>query len=282
VVKQKEELESSIHYASRIQMALLPSEAILSENLKDYFILFKPRDIVSGDFNWMIKKGGRLYIFAAYCTGHGVPGAFMSLLGMSFLDEIIDKDMAPRADIILSDLQLHVTESLKQVGGDDEAKDGMDMALLVIDFTTQRIEYSGAYNPCFRVRKLKEKEIKDYLEDSNEMPDGSMSTNKYLLVTIFTNKMPVGISSRMNKEFVFYDWTLEKGISYYLFSDGYIDQFGGSDDRKFMKKNFKQLILDIQDHPINKQKELLDNNLMEWMGHSPQIDDILILGLRID
>jgi serine phosphatase RsbU (regulator of sigma subunit) len=282
VVKQKEELESSIHYASRIQMALLPSEAILSENIRNYFVLFKPRDIVSGDFYWMTKKGDRLYIVAGDCTGHGVPGAFMSLLGMSFLDEIIDKDLSPRADVILRELRLHVTESLKQVGGDDEAKDGMDIALLVIDFSAQRIEFSGAYNPCFRVRKLTEDELKNYHDDSVEMPDGSMSNGKYLLETIFASKMPIGISSRMNEDFVFHEWALEKGISYYLFSDGYLDQFGGPKGRKFMKKNFKRLILDIQDYPMNKQKELLDNNLKEWMGHSPQIDDILVMGIRTD
>jgi serine phosphatase RsbU (regulator of sigma subunit) len=282
VVKQKEELESSIHYASRIQMALLPSEAILSQNLKNYFILFKPRDIVSGDFYWMTKKGNRLYIVAGDCTGHGVPGAFMSLLGMSFLDEIIDKEASPRADHILSELRLHVTESLKQSGGDDEAKDGMDMALLVIDFNVSRIEFSGAYNPCFRVRKMTETESKNFHDDNMEMADGSMSNGKYLLETIFASKMPIGISSRMDEKFVFYDWVLEKGVSYYLFSDGYIDQFGGEHGRKFMKKNFKSLILDVQDYPLNKQRELLDQNLKDWMGHTPQIDDILVMGLRID
>ena len=283
VVKQKEELESSIHYASRIQMALLPSQAILSENIKNYFVLFKPRDIVSGDFYWMTKKGDRLYIVAADCTGHGVPGAFMSLLGMSFLDEIIDKALAPRADFVLHELRLHVTDSLKQVGDDDEAKDGMDMALLVIDFSSQRIEFSGAYNPCFRVRKLTEDEVKNYVDDSsNEMPDGSMSDGKYLLETIYASKMPIGISLRMNEEFVFHDWVLEKGISYYLFSDGYIDQFGGPHGRKFMKKSFKRLILEIQDFPMDKQKEMLENNLNEWRGLTPQIDDILVMGIRMD
>jgi len=281
VVKQKEELESSIHYASRIQMALLPSEKILSENIKNYFVLFKPRDIVSGDFYWMIKKGGRLYIVAADCTGHGVPGAFMSLLGMSFLDEIIDKEKALRADFILNQLRLHVTESLKQIGGDDEAKDGMDIALLVIDFNTQRIEFSGAYNPCFRVRKLTADEIRNYKNDFAES-DGTMSDGKYLLETIFASKMPIGISSKMDKDFVFYDWSLEKGTSYYLFSDGYIDQFGGEHGRKFMKKNFKKLILEIQDYPMNKQKELLEKNLKDWMGQSPQIDDILVMGIRTE
>jgi len=282
VVKQKEELESSIHYASRIQMALLPSESILSENIKNYFILFKPRDIVSGDFYWMTKKEERLYIVAADCTGHGVPGAFMSLLGMSFLDEIIDKDPTARANFILRQLRLHVTDSLKQVGGDDEAKDGMDMALLVVDFGTQRIEFSGAYNPCFRVRKLAENEASKYEDDSAEKPDGSMSNGKYLLETIYASKMPIGISSRMNEDFVFYDWTLEKGISYYMFSDGYIDQFGGDHGRKFMKKNFKKLILEIQDYPMTRQKELLEKNLRDWMGQSPQIDDILVMGIRTE
>jgi serine phosphatase RsbU (regulator of sigma subunit) len=282
VVKQKDELESSIHYASRIQMALLPSQSILSENISKYFVLFRPRDIVSGDFYWMSKKEERLYIVAADCTGHGVPGAFMSLLGMSFLDQIIDKELAPRANVILRELRLHVTESLKQVGGDDEAKDGMDMALLVIDFRTQRIEYSGAYNPCFRVRKLSDAESAKYHDESIEMPDGSMSNGKYLLETIYPSKMPIGISSRMDEEFVFQDWPIEKGISYYLFSDGYIDQFGGPEGRKFMKKSFKQLLLDIQDNSMKKQKELLEKNLEEWMGLSPQIDDVLVMGIRID
>ncbi|MCX6335154.1 MAG: triple tyrosine motif-containing protein [Bacteroidia bacterium] len=282
VVKQKEELESSIHYASRIQMALLPSEAILSENIKNYFVLFKPRDIVSGDFYWMTKKSERLYIVAADCTGHGVPGAFMSLLGMSFLDEIIDKEAAPRADFILNQLRLHVTDSLKQVGGDDEAKDGMDMAILVIDFNSKRIEFSGAYNPCFKVRKLAEHEVAKYDDESVEKPDGSMSNGKYLLETIYASKMPIGISSRMNEDFVFYDWNLEKGISYYMFSDGYIDQFGGEHGRKFMKKNFKRLLLEIQDYPMTRQKELLEKNLKDWMGHCPQIDDILVMGIRTE
>lgn len=282
VVKQKEELESSIHYARRIQMALLPSETILSENLKNYFILFKPRDIVSGDFYWMTKKENRLYIVAADCTGHGVPGAFMSLLGMSFLDEIIDKEKAPRADYILGELRLHVTDSLKQSGGDDEAKDGMDMALLVIDYNTNQVEFSGAYNPCFRVRKLSEEDQKKYRDSDTEMPDGSMTNGSYLLETIYASKMPIGISSRMNEDFVFYNWALEKGVSYYLFSDGYIDQFGGANGRKFMKKNFKRLILEIQDYPMKRQKELLEERLKEWMGQMPQIDDILVMGIRTD
>ena len=280
VVKQKEELESSIHYAKRIQMALLPSETILAENFPNYFILFKPRDIVSGDFYWMIKKNNRLYVVAADCTGHGVPGAFMSLLGMSFLDEIIHKNSTIRADEVLTELRLHVTESLKQVGGENENKDGMDMALLVIDFNTSKMEFSGAYNPCFKVRRLTEEETSRFKAEDKETQDGLISNGKYALETILASKMPIGISPRINEKFVFYDWDIEPGISYYMFSDGYIDQFGGPEGRKFMKKNFKRLILDIQDQPMSVQKEMLENNLNAWIGPGHQIDDILVMGFR--
>jgi hypothetical protein len=177
---------------------------------------------------------------------------------------------------------LHVTESLKQVGGDDEAKDGMDIALLVVDFNLSKIEFSGAYNPCFRIRKMTEEETRNYNQENMEMPDGTMSNGKYLLETVYASKMPIGISSRMKEDFVFYDWNLERGISYYLFSDGYIDQFGGPNGRKFMKKKFKRLLLEIQEFPMNKQKEVLEQNLRTWMGQSPQIDDILVMGIRTD
>ena len=123
---------------------------------------------------------------------------------------------------------------------------------------------------------------KNFHDENTEMADGSIANGKYILETIYASKMPIGISSRMKEQFVFFDWTLERGISYYLFSDGYIDQFGGPNGRKFMKKNFKRLILEIQDYPMNKQKELLEENLKSWMGQSPQIDDILVMGIRTD
>ncbi|MDX9929225.1 MAG: SpoIIE family protein phosphatase [Bacteroidales bacterium] len=281
VVKQKEELESSIHYASRIQRALLPSEKILSENLRNYFVLFKPRDIVSGDFYWMTKRSERLFIVAADCTGHGVPGAFMSLLGMSFLDEIVNKSSIQRADLILKSLRIHVTNSLKQMGEEDETKDGMDMALLVIDFRESKIEFSGAYNPCFKIRRMTGEETKSFESDGGSSDEGMMSNGRYILETVAASKMPIGISGKMNKDFILHEWKLEKGVSYYLFSDGYVDQFG-SNGKKFMKRNFKKLLLDIQEFPMKKQKEILEETLKQWMGDTPQIDDILVLGLRTD
>ncbi len=212
VVKQKDELESSIHYASRIQRAILPSEKVLEENLENYFILFKPRDIVSGDFFWMTKKDERLYIVAADCTGHGVPGAFMSLLGISFLDEIIVNQPDPvRADYILNELRMHVTESLKQVGDDDEAKDGMDIAILVLDFKKEIIEFSGAYNPCFKIRSLTDEELAQRQAGKLILPEGSMINDKYRLDTVNSDKMPIGISSRMKVPFSLNEWEFQKG-----------------------------------------------------------------------
>jgi serine phosphatase RsbU (regulator of sigma subunit) len=281
VVKQKEELESSIHYASRIQRALLPSEQILSHNIQNYFLLFKPRDIVSGDFYWMTKRADKLFIVAADCTGHGVPGAFMSLLGMSFLDEIVNKSSIQRADLILKELRIHVTNSLKQIGEEDEAKDGMDIALLMFDFTAGKVEFSGAYNPCFKIRKLTEYEVEKEKRGDLIKEEGSMSNGKYMLETVYSSKMPIGISARMNEDFILHQWDIEKGVSYYLFSDGYVDQFG-SNGKKFMKKNFKKLLLDIQEYPMLKQKDILEETLKQWMGDLPQIDDILVIGLRTD
>ena len=166
VVRQKEELEASIHYASRIQRAILPSEQALVDNVEEYFILFKPRDIVSGDFYWVSQKGSRLYIVAADCTGHGVPGAFMSIFGISFLDEIVNKADNTETDKILNALRKHVTDSLKQMEeGIEETKDGMDLAILVVNYEDNEIQFSGAYNPCWIVRELTREEKRQISEE---------------------------------------------------------------------------------------------------------------------
>ena len=232
VVKQKEELESSIHYASRIQRALLPSEKILSDNIGDYFLLLRPRDIVSGDFYWMTKRADKLFIVAADCTGHGVPGAFMSLLGMSFLHEIVNKSDIQRTDNILGELRLYVTNSLKQVGDDDEAKDGMDMSIIMVDFKTRKIEFSGAYNPCFKVRKITGPERERYQKGEFQADEGVMCDGRYVLETIQASKMPIGISARMNEKFSIYESDIEDGVSYYMFSDGFVDQIGRASCRE--------------------------------------------------
>ncbi len=281
VVRQKEELEASIHYASRIQRAILPTEDSLKGKVDDYFILFKPRDIVSGDFYWVSEKGSRLFIVAADCTGHGVPGAFMSILGVSFLDEIINKSEFEETDKILNELRKHVTESLKQMGkNDEETKDGMDMGLLVINYSDEVVEFSGAYNPCWKVRPLTDKEKEKYKAGEFTEEKGDLSNGEYILETIDADRMPIGISSRMGQSFTMHRQKMEKGVTYYIFSDGYSDQFGGDHGRKFLKKNMKKLILDIQVVPVKQQKELLEKRLIDWMGQMDQVDDILVMGIR--
>lgn len=281
VVRQKDELEASIHYASRIQRAILPTERSLKDKVNDYFILFRPRDIVSGDFYWVSQKGSRLFIVAADCTGHGVPGAFMSILGVSFLDEIINKTDNTEPDKILNQLRSHVTDSLKQLeGGEEETKDGMDLGILVINFKEELIEFSGAYNPCWLVRELTLAEKEKYVKGELELDRASLSNGKHILTTIEADRMPIGVSSRMEESFTMHKRNMDKEISYYLFSDGYSDQFGGEKGRKFLKKNLKKLILDIQDVPMKKQRELLEKKLIDWMGSQEQVDDILIMGIK--
>jgi serine phosphatase RsbU (regulator of sigma subunit)/ligand-binding sensor domain-containing protein len=280
VVRQKEELEASIHYASRIQRALLPSEKLLYDATTNYFILFKPRDIVSGDFYWISRREERLFVAVADCTGHGVPGAFMSLLGISFLDEIINKLSFTGAGNILDELRKQVIASLKQIGEADEQKDGMDMGLIIIDYKKRIVEYAGAYNPCLKVRPMNEQEIRKWENGELEYEEGSLANGKYMLETVYGSKMPIGISSKLDQEFTQYEWEFDRDISYYMFTDGYIDQFNGVTGKKFMKKNFKKLLLDIQDYPMSKQKEILEERLRSWMGSSAQIDDILVLGMK--
>ncbi len=280
--KQKEELTDSIEYASRIQRALLPPVKLMDEHNIEHFILFRPRDIVSGDFYWIGSKNGKLLIVAADCTGHGVPGAFMSMLGMTFLDEIVIKSEITLTNEILEQLREHVITSLRQSGKDqDSTKDGMDLAMISIDTQTHEIQFSGAYNPLYMVRTLRPGE-KTKLTKGEELdlPRGSIHDDKHILLQIRADQMPIGISektspfSRTNMA--------DEGYSIYMFSDGYLDQFGGPRGKKFMSKNFKKLILEMQSIPLKDQGTALEKVLMEWMGEISQIDDILVMGLRMN
>lgn len=256
IVHQKQEITDSIMYASRIQRAILPPREILSRNLPEHFILYKPRDIVSGDFYWMTSKGDVTIFTAADCTGHGVPGAFMSMLGTAFLNEIVSELDDVTSNYILDKLRRNIVTSLHQTGKEGESKDGMDIALCVINHATNTLQYSGAYNPLLLIRNG---ELHEYKAD----------------------KMPIGIFQDRKQDFSRHDISLQKGDALYVFSDGYIDQFGGPDRKKFMKKNFKNLLLQIQDLPMEQQGAILDKKILEWMGPLPQIDDILVIGVKI-
>lgn len=280
--KQKEELTDSIEYASRIQRAMLPSTRLIEEHNIEHFILFRPRDIVSGDFYWMGEKDGKMLIVAADCTGHGVPGAFMSMLGMTFLDEIVIKSEITNTDEIMEALRDHVISSLEQTDEDsiDSIKDGMDLAMISVDMKTQRIQYSGAYNPLYLVRKLKRNE-KAVIKKGQELnlPRGSVFNEEYVLIQVRADQMPIGVSE---KKLRFNATTIQdEGFNIYMFSDGFLDQFGGPRGKKFMSKNFKKLILEMQSVPISEQGAALERVLIDWMGEISQIDDILVMGLRI-
>ena len=253
---QNEEIKSSIHYASRIQSAILTPNEQIDKIFNEYFILFLPRDIVSGDFYWITKVGTKKICVVADCTGHGVPGGFMSMLGMSFISQIISKGESYHPGDILNQLRTSVINSLHQTGEVGGSKDGMDIAIYVIDEVTNVLEFSGANNPLIHIRDNELNHIK-------------------------SDKMPIGIHIRANEPFTTHTIELKPGDCVYTFSDGYADQFGGPDQRKFMIKNLKDLLLEIHLLPMVDQRERLHKNLLDWHGDSPRIDDVVVMGVRI-
>jgi serine phosphatase RsbU (regulator of sigma subunit) len=218
--------------------------------------VFKPLNIVSGDFYWISRNGDRTIFTAADCTGHGVPGAFMSMLGVAFLNEIVNKDNVTSPGKILNHLREKVIQALQQQGISGEARDGMDIAIVSIDSKEKKLEYAGAYNPLIMIR------------------------NGELFETA-GDKMPIGIYDNM-KDFSNHVTGLEKGDVFYMYSDGYEDQFGGPDGKKLKSKRLKQLLIEIHKYPMEKQKELLETTFEEWKGNLPQVDDVVVVGLLIN
>ena len=266
VVEQKEHLEEvhkeikdSINYAKRIQTSAMPDLTRVKNHFNDFFMLFKPKDVVSGDFYWFAEVENQLVITVADCTGHGVPGAFMSILGMSILKEIVVKEYITQPDVILRKLRKEVVRALSQKGEPGEQKDGMDMSLCSINTVTKYLQWSGANNPLILIRKGELSEIK---------PD----------------KMPIAIYEKMDR-FTLHEFQLKQGDQVYLIGDGYPDQFGGPKGKKIMSKNLKELLLEISNEPMNLQKKILEDKLYDWMNNYgvkyEQIDDITIMGIKI-
>lgn len=253
---QNDEIKSSIQYASRIQNAILTPNEQIQQIFNEYFILYLPRDIVSGDFYWLHKVGSKKICVVADCTGHGVPGGFMSMLGMSFITQIVGKGGSLHPGDILNQLRSSVINSLHQTGEVGGSKDGMDIAIYVIDEETNTLEFSGANNPLIHIRNNELNHIK-------------------------SDKMPIGIHIRANEPFTTHTIELNAGDCLYTFSDGYADQFGGVDQRKFMIKNLKDLLLEIHEKPMSEQREILNKTLLDWHGDSPRIDDVVVMGVRI-
>lgn len=255
VIMQKESITDSIRYASRIQKAALISQENIGNFLPEHFIINKPRDIVSGDFYWINKVNNHIYIIAADCTGHGVPGAFMSMLGITLLNEIITQNYVQDSAEVLNKLRSNIKKTLHQSNDSNTSKDGMDISLAIIDTETNTLQFSGAFNPLYIVRDNELTELK-------------------------ANRMPIGPHPKENEPFSAQKLTLKDNDLLYLFSDGFIDQFGGEKGKKFKSKNFKQLLLDINQNKIDKQKEIIEDTFMQWKKELSQVDDVLIIGVK--
>ena len=253
---QKEEITSSISYGKRIQKAIFPPKEVLGKLLPEFFILFRPRDIVSGDFYWISEKNDKIIITVADCTGHGVPGAFMSILGYTLLGEIANNYPITTAGSFLNKLRTKLKSALHQTGKDTEAKDGIDMSLCIIDKKNNTLQYAGAYNPLYIIRN-----------------------NKFQIIK--GDKMPIGIHYIKEVPFRNHKIKLHPGDVIYLFTDGYIDQFGGPNNKKYKIVPFRKLLLKIHKKKMSDQKRSLGKELNKWMDNNDQVDDILIIGIKI-
>ncbi|HTL82973.1 MAG TPA: tetratricopeptide repeat protein [Bacteroidia bacterium] len=264
---QKEEITSSIQYAKRIQDAIFPSKEVKYRLFPDAFVMLRPRDIVSGDFYWFAEKNGKKLIAAVDCTGHGVPGAFMSMIGNAFLNEIVNEKGVTNSGQILDQLREMVITSLKQKSDDERRSsgssessttDGMDIALLVIDEKNSTVEFSGANNPLWILRK-----------------------NTMVMEEIKGDKQPIGFYSGEARPFLTHRINVNKGDALYIFTDGYADQFGGAQGKKFRYKPLQELFINIGAEPMQTQENILSDTFEKWKGTLDQVDDVLVIGVRI-
>jgi len=254
--EKNRDITASISYASRIQRAILPEPKEIRGLDHRCFILYLPKDIVSGDFYWFKSIEGKIIMTAGDCTGHGVPGALMSMLGISFLEEIVERRRITDSGQVLGELRKEIQRALHQKGMEDEAKDGMDISLCVFDKARKMIQYSGAYNNLYLIR--------------NEE-----------LVEFHADRMPIGIYDLSDKNFTSQTIPVMPDDVIYMFSDGFADQTGGPNNKKYKYPSFKALLLGIHKLPMKRQKQKLEKVFYAWKGVSTQIDDVLIIGFRI-
>ena len=254
--EQRKEIMDSIRYARRIQYAILPDMTLREEIQSDHFVFFLPRDIVSGDYYWATRRGNKSVVVAADCTGHGVPGAFLSILGISFLNEIVLKLGIETASEILNEMRNRIKSIMSKA---DVQREGMDMSLCIIDYDAMDLQFAGAYNSLCLVRNGK-------------------------LIEYKADKMPVGVHlfDDYEKKFTNNIISLQSDDMLYIYSDGYSDQFGGKNNTKFKTKHFRQLLTNISALPTNQQKDILMETHNNWKKDGFQVDDILVIGIRIN
>ncbi|MBN2745943.1 MAG: SpoIIE family protein phosphatase [Bacteroidales bacterium] len=266
LAQKNKDITDSINYARRIQTAIMPSVQTVSKNT---FIYYRPKDIVSGDFYWFAEHKGKIIIAAADCTGHGVPGAFMSMISISGLNQIVREKGVTDPGKILNQLRDIIINDLTQ-SGDGIQKDGLDIALLTIDPKTKQLEYAGAYNSLF-VRSAQPVEDLKY--------NFKYTVFENSIIEVKADRMPIGMSDRLDQTFETKTLSIQKGDAFFISSDGYIDQFGGEEGKKFMSKKFKETLLQLPHNQTNESIKLLENTYNNWKGEYEQIDDVLVIGL---
>jgi serine phosphatase RsbU (regulator of sigma subunit) len=255
LVSRNKSVTDSLNYAQRIQEALLPSEQYFKGYFRESFIFYKPKDIVSGDFYWLGESDRYIFVIAADCTGHGVPGALMSMIGHEMLDKIINVDKVEEPAKILDIMSAGLEKIFsREKNAGLVIKDGMDIGICAVDREKRKIKFAGAFFSLYLIRDNR-------------------------LLSLDGDKYPLGMTLNLkifsNKEMDLIDDDI-----LYLFSDGYVDQFGGSDNKKFMYRRFRYLLMTIYKFPVADQKAILEENIRTWMGTTPQIDDMLIIGFK--
>jgi len=263
VEKQKEKITDSITYAQRIQQSILMEESEIQNYLPESFIYFQPKDIVSGDFYWFSKLEDKIIMAAVDCTGHGVPGAFMSMIGNTLLNQIVNEKHITKPSEILDHLNLGVYEALHQQKDGALSDDGMAISLCMIDYKNREIQYAGAENPLWIVS------------------EGQLEIIKANVHGIGGGGMLAKMHDPLKKGFTNNVIAIKEGMSIYLFTDGYMDQFGGLDRKKFGAQKFKEMLLNFQNLSWQKQKELIASAHTDWKGNTIQIDDVLVIGIKI-
>ena len=285
VEAKSKEITDSINYALRIQHSMFPPIHKLNKHVPESFVIFQPKDIVSGDFYWFETVSEKQLLFSVVdCTGHGVPGALMSVVGINQLNKIIKENNTSSPDKVLSLLDESVTQTLRQ-HHKDSANDGMDMAMCLLDKNTNNLMFSGANNPLWLVTAHREKNpvLTAYASNKKDKRDYKVTNGDktYELIEIPADKKSIASPYKVSNDYTLHQVTLQKDDVLYVFSDGYADQFGGTDGKKFKQSRFKDLLLSIHHLPMDEQKKKITEQFHEWKGSLEQIDDVCIIGVRI-
>ncbi|HLC83442.1 MAG TPA: SpoIIE family protein phosphatase, partial [Bacteroidia bacterium] len=255
IEKKNHNITSSIRYAKRIQESILPIKEKLNELIPESFIFFKPKDIVSGDFYWFAKQKNKILVAAVDCTGHGVPGAFMSLIGNNLLNDIVKNHKILDPAKILYKVHEGLVDALKKGEQESDTVDGMDITLCVIDLEKKLLEFSSTGRPLIHIRENVVQKFR-------------------------VGKHPLGLITKKEIKLENEKIQLLEGDTFYIFTDGYCDQFGGEEDNKYLDDNFEKLLLKIQNQTMPEQAVCIENEINVWKGNGPQIDDMLVIGVR--